>query len=100
MARSVLPRLGALAQWRAEIAGSTRRNTTADFDNLHAAACCELSALTAEAQGDVKSALWFMDSALLRLHGCYGRPDDETRDGKPGPGKRLLAELRQRAGAA
>ena len=100
MTRPALPRLGALAQWRAEVAAGTRRNTTADFDNLHAAACCELAALEAEVQGDVRSALWFMDSALLRLHGCYGRPDDDTRDGKPGPGKRLLAELRQSAGAA
>jgi hypothetical protein len=89
-----------MAQWRSEIAAGMRRNTTGDFDNLHAAACNELAAYEAEQRGHRKDAEWFMDRALLRLHGCYGNPDDTTRDGKPGPGARLMADLRRQAGAA
>lgn len=95
----LLEKLGALDRWRQEIRTGKRQNTAADFDDLHAAACNEAAASEAWYHGDRKRAQWFMDRALLRLHGCYGSPDDETRDGKPGAGQRLMAELRRRAAA-
>jgi hypothetical protein len=94
------PRLGALRRWREEIASGKRRNSIHDFDDLHAAACNEVAAYEMEQRGDRKAGQWFMDRALLRLHGCYGHPTDSTSDGKPGPGARLMAELKRQAGAA
>ena len=93
------PARGALERWRLEVRTGKRRNVAADFDALQAAACNELAAYEAHARGDYKRGEWFMDRALLRLHGCSGDPDDEPRDGKAGPGKRLIAELRRRAAA-
>lgn len=99
MSPLAIPTVGALKRWHLEIRAGRRQNTLADFDALHAAACNEAAAYEALARGDHKRAQWFMDRALLRLHGCYGDPDDETRDGKPGPGQRLIAELQRRAAA-
>lgn len=94
-------RLGALHRWRAEIAAGTRQNTARDFDDLQAAACNEVAAYEMEQRGDHRQAQWFMDRGLLRLHGCYGHPFDKNDDGTgPGPGARLMAELKRQAGAA
>jgi hypothetical protein len=99
-----LPRLGALDRWRAEIRAGKRQNTVADFDDLHAAACNELYALECEAVGDHRAARYWLDTAILRLHGLYpdAAPDDvdEKDRKKPGRGRRLLNELRKQAGAA
>jgi hypothetical protein len=94
-----VPRLGALARWHAEIRAGTRRNTIADFDGLAAAACNEAEALAHAARGDEGEARRFMDRALLRLHGCFGDPyDGDTQN--PGPGRRMMADLRRLSGAA
>lgn len=93
-----LPRLGALARWRAEVHAGGRQNTAADFDALHAAACEELAALECEALGDHGKARMFMDRALLRLNGCYQNPEDG--EGFHAIADRLLQELKAKAGAA
>jgi len=87
-----LPRLGALERWRKEIRQGRRQNGR-PFDDLQAAACNEVAALECETRGDRSDAEWFMDRALLRLHGCYHEPDDGDKK-NPGPGRRKLAELK------
>jgi hypothetical protein len=94
-----LPRLGALARWHEEIRRGARKNDAASFDDLHAAACWEQTAYSRQTEGDEAGAREAMDTALLRLHGCYGAPRDGTKE-KPGPGRRLLRELRNRTKAA
>ena len=85
--RTALPRLGALARWRAELASGGRKNTAAHFDKLQAAACMEATALDFEAQGDNAGARHFMDWAFLRLHGSHETPG--TTEGRV-----LLRQLR------
>ena len=97
--RGKLPRLGALAQWRAEVRAGNRENIARDFDDVAAAACWEVRAYELKQSGDLERGQYAMDTALLRLHGCYGRPDDGT-ERHPGPGRRLFRSLLRQAGTA
>lgn len=72
-----LPRLGALERWREEIRAGLRKNDFKHFDDLAAAACSEMAAREAAADGDWDRAYRFLDRTRLRLAGYRGDPDSK-----------------------
>jgi hypothetical protein len=69
-----VPRLGALARWRAEIRAGKRQNTGEHFDALAVGACWELRALELEAAGNHAEARHCMDEAARRMLGYSVEP--------------------------
>lgn len=92
-----IPRVGALARWHAEmrrgIRGHPDRYGTWTLDSVWSAACHEKTAIDFEADGDLAGARYFMDWALLRLHGSKETPDSKA-------GRALLAKLHGSAPSA